>query len=339
MKTIKTKDESVKIKKSNIVPDIVYNAKQVYFKGKKYTDRTIEDNEGTYEDADNNFEDTVENISASARALVKRKIKNYVSAKTTGIPYNASVQQKLKERFIHKKINVFKVATLKDKILSVSKGGIAFTNTAKLAIGNTKILLATLSGIGAFAMLFTVIICMIGLVMGSSFGIFMATEDTGTGYTLTNVISNINEEFCAEIENIKLNTQYDDLVITDSKPLWRDILAVYAVKITTDTEGEEVVTIDDRKENLIREIFWDMTQIVTEMETYEEVGTVEIINENGEIIDQEVILEKLRLIISVKNKTANEMSNAYGFNENQSMQLEELLSDSNSGLWSFIGDI
>ena len=71
--------------------------------------------------------------------------------------------------------------------------------------------------------------------MGSYFGIFMSTENTGTGYTLNTVIKEINEEYYVEIEKIKAESPHDYLQISDETPSWRDILAVYAVKVTTAT--------------------------------------------------------------------------------------------------------
>ena len=338
---IKTKDSNVKTKSSNIASDITYSIKGVYTKSKKYTEKSAETNVGAYEDADENFKDMVENTSASASSFAKRKMKQSLQVHLMETPSQKSSELKMKNKFVNTKLKnkVADVVTVKDKVISVFKGGSAIISTAKIAITNTRILFATLLGTSGFAALFTIIICMIGLVMGSSFGIFMATEDTGTGYNLTNVIQTINEEYYAEIEDIKANTQYDDLIVTADRPLWRDILAVYVVKMTAGSEGTDVVTMNEQKEDAIHKVFWDMTQIATGTETYEESYTVEIIDESGKVVEQETIIEKTRLIISTQNKTAADMAAVYGFNISQNLQLAELLSDENMGLWSFLDNM
>lgn len=338
---IKTKDSKVKTKNSNIASDITYSIKGMYAKVKKFTEKSVETNVGAYEDADESFEDIVEDASASARAFAKRKMKQSLQLHLMKTPFQKPSEQKMKNRFVREKLKnkVADVFTVKDKATSFFKGGFSIINTAKIAITNTRILFGALLGIGCFAALFTIIVCMIGLVMGSSFGIFMATEDTGTGYTLTNVIQTITEEYYAEIEDIKADTQYDDLIITEERLLWRDIIAVYAVKMTTGSAGTDVVVMDERKEDAIRNVFWDMTEITADTEIYEESRKVDIILENGEVVEQEIITEKTRLIISTKNKTAADMAAVYGFNISQNLQLEELLSEENMGLWSFLDNM
>jgi hypothetical protein len=168
--------------------------------------------------------------------------------------------------------------------------------------------------------------------MDSSFGIFMATEYTGTGYTLNTVIQEINEEYLAKIEKIKTEVSHDDFEISDTTPNWKDIIAVYAVKVTTAEDGAEVVTVDEEKAEILREVFWNMTEIVYGTETYEDTDTIETTDEHGNIIEQEVAVTKMRLVIDVKNKTATEAAAEYKFDENMIMQLSALI-DTNSLLW------
>ena len=217
------------------------------------------------------------------------------------------------------------ITTFKEKVVEFIKGSsTAALNTAKITIANTKIITAALLATGSVAVIFTILICIIGLVMGSSFGIFMATEDTGTGYTLTTVMKEINEEYLAEIEKIKTEVPHDDFEITEETPNWKDILAVYAVKVTTAEDGSEVVTVDEEKAEIIRKVFWDMTEIIYEAETYEDTDTIETTDEQGKTIKQEVTVTKTRLVISTKNKTADEAAVKYEFDENQNIQSDFL---------------
>ena len=366
MSRIKTKDNEKNIKAFDKTVDIAHNVKAGYIKTKKKANRSIEENNSsTYEYADEIIEDMTDEASSSAQSFAKSNFKKSVQKKravdlerrvnvitdkditvrnmhTNNTALNNTIPQKsmverAKDRFVKNSIKVKTVGatTIKEKVIGYIKGGsAAAVNTAKLAIANTKILFAALIGTGGIAILFTIIICIIGLVMGSSFGIFMATEDTGTGYTLNTVIQEINEEYFAEIEKIKGEVSHDDFELSDTTPNWKDILAIYAVKVTTAHEGAEVVTVDAEKAELIREVFWDMTEITYETEFYEDTDTIETTDEQGTTIEQEVTITKTRLFIDIQNRTAEEIAADYGYDNHQLLQLEELLYSNNENLWN-----
>lgn len=360
MSKIKLKETEKDIKLSDKSSAITSGIKTAYIKTKEKAENLTEDNQQNSEEYANEMLDNmVSDTSNTAQELAKNKFKQSVQKKravnaqqnkavitNTEVSVESNVQyghintsqNRAKQRVVKNSIRA-KVAgatTFKEKIVEFIKGGSAAAlNTAKIAIANTKILTATLLAMVGVAVLFTIVICTIGLVMGSSFGIFMSIEDTGTGYTLTSVVQEINEEYIAEIEKIKTEVPHDDFEITEESPNWKDILAIYAVKATTDFDGVEVVTVDKQKAELIRNVFWNMTELTYETETYEEKETVEITDEEGNTIEQEITLTKTRLIISTKNKTAAEAAVEYNFNDSQIEQLEELINSDNSGLWQF----
>ncbi|MBE6843946.1 MAG: hypothetical protein E7510_14165 [Ruminococcus sp.] len=365
MSRIKTKDNEKNIKVFDKTVDIAHNMKAGYIKAKTKTNRNVEENNGsTYEYANEILEDMTDEASSSAQSFAKSNFKKSVQKKraldsekrvnvikskdvpiqnmyTNNTPRNNTIPQKsmvarAKDRFVKNSIKAKTVGatTIKEKIVGfIKRGSTAAATTAKLAIANTKILIAALMGTGGIAILFTIIICIIGLVMGSSFGIFMATEDTGTGYTLNTVIQEINEEYLAEIEKIKTEVPHDDFEMSDTTPNWKDILAIYAVKVTTAEDGAEVVTVDEEKAELIREVFWDMTEIIYETEPYEDTDTIETTDDQGNTIEQEVTVTKTRLFIDIQNKTATDVAVEYGFNESQFFQLNELTQTNNKVLW------
>ena len=363
MSKIKLKETEKDIKLSDKSSAITSGMKVAYIKTKEKAENLTEDNQQNSEEyANDMLEDMAFDTSNTAHELAKHKFKQSVQKKravnaqqnktvitntAVSMESNAqyghinTAQERAKQRVVKNSIRA-KVAgatTFKEKIVEFIKGGSAAAlNTAKIAIANTKILTATLLAMGGVAVLFTIVICTIGLVMGSSFGIFMSIEDTGTGYTLTNVVQTINEEYAAEIEKIKTEVPHDDFEITEETPNWKDILAIYAVKATTDFEGVEVVTVDGQKAELICNVFWNMTELTYETETYEEIETVEITDKEGNTVEQDITVTKTRLIISTKNKTAAEAAVEYSFNANQMMQLEELINDNNEGLWQFTDD-
>lgn len=368
---ILNKSQKNKVKKFNKQRFISNNMRAAYIRAKKKSSKATEEHQGSaYECADDILEDMVDETSSSAQTFAKNNFKKSVQKKrvvdserrvnvikgkdipmqrmnTDNVaPFNITAQksmvEKAKDRFVKNSIKSKTVGatTIKEKIMGFMKGSsTAAVNTAKLAIANTKIMIAALISTGGIGILFTIIICIIGLVMGSSFGIFMATEDTGTGYTLNTVIQEINEECLAEIEKIKADIPHDDFEMTDATPNWKDILAVYAVKVTTAKDGAEVVTVDEEKAEILREVFWDMTEIVYDTETYEDTDTIETTGEQGNIIEQEITVTKMRLVIDVKNKTAAEAAVEYEFDENQYIQLQELINNGSDGLWSFTDNL
>jgi hypothetical protein len=340
---------------------ITNRTNMAYIKTKEKAENLIEDNQNNSEEYANKvLEDMVSDTSNIAQELAKHKFKQSVQKKrainsqqnkTVITNSTASIKSKVQYKHINDAQNRAKqrvvknsirarvtgATTFKEKVVEFVKGSsVVALNTAKIAITNTKIFTAVLLATGNAAVTFTIIICTIGLVMGSSFGIFMATEDTGTRYTLNSAIQEINENYIAEMEKIKAAIPHDDLQISGETPNWKDILAVYAVKVTTAHKGAEVVTIDEEKAELIREVFWDMTEIVHETKLYEETTTIETTDEQGNIIEQEITVTKIKLIINKKNKTAAEAAVEYEFDENQYMQLQELICDNNSGMWIFV---
>ena len=334
------------------------NMRSAYIRAKKTSSKATEEHQGsTYEYADEILEDMVNETSSSAQSFVKNNFKKSVQKKravnyeqrinvirgkdipvqnihtNNVVPPNTPAQKSMlgraKDSFVRNSIKAKTVGatTIKEKVIGFVKGGsAAVVNTAKLAFVNTKMLIAALVGTGGVAILFTIVICIIGLVVGSPFGIFIAIEDTGTEYTLDSVIQEINEEYLAEIEKIKVEVPHDDLDVSDTTPNWKDILAVYAVKVTTAEDGAEVVTVDEEKEEIIREVFWNMTEIIYETETYEDTDTIETTDEQGNIVEKEVTVTKTKLAISIKEKTAIEVANFLWEDKNKTILLEELLS-------------
>ena len=364
MSNIKLKEISKTLKPSNRFSVVKNGMKIAYIKTKGKAEKLTEDNQQCSEKyANDMLGNMVIDTSNAAQELAKRKFRQSVQKKravnaqqkkavrintAVSVENNAqfrhinTVQYRAKQRVVKNsiRVRVSDITTFKEKVVEFIKGSsTAALNTAKITIANTKIITAALLATGSVAVIFTILICIIGLVMGSSFGIIMATEDTGTVYTLNSVIQEINEEYLAEIEKIKAEVPHDDFEISDTTPNWKDILAVYAVKVTAAHEGAEVVTVDEEKAELIREVFWDMTEIVYDTETYEDTDTIETTDEHGNIIEQEVIVTRTRLVIDVKNKTAAEAAAEYEFNENQYMQLQELINNVSDGLWSFTDNL
>ena len=118
----------------------------------------------------------------------------------------------------------------------------------KAIIAATKALVAAIAAGGWIAVAVIVIICLIGLIVGSCFGIFFSGEDTGTGQTMQTVVREINEDYENQLDTIKANISYDVLEMSGSRAVWPEVLSVYAVKTTTDPDNAmDVATVDDAR--------------------------------------------------------------------------------------------
>ena len=207
----------------------------------------------------------------------------------------------------------------------------------KATIATVKGLISAIAAGGWIAVLVIVIICLIGLLIGSCFGIFFSGEDSGSGYTMQNVVQEINDDYQQQIDTTKANLSHDVLEMSGSRAVWPEVLAVYAVKTTTDPDNpQEVATIDDSKKAILTDIFWEMNQISSRTETRTETVITETDDGNGNIVETETTVTQTYLYITVSHKTAEEMAAQYGFDEEQKEQLAELLAEENRSLWSAV---
>lgn len=183
-------------------------------------------------------------------------------------------------------------------------------------IAAAQSLLAAIAAGGSTVVAMVLVICLIGLLIVSPFGIFFSGEDSSTGYTMPEAVSVLNGEFAARIEQIKAENPYDELDMDNAGSAamisnWRDVLAVYAVRTTTDNASpDEVATLTEEKMEILREIFWDMNAISYHLETVS----------GGEDEGDTVIL---RITVTVKDHL--QMADEYRFNADQRKLLEELM--------------
>lgn len=196
----------------------------------------------------------------------------------------------------------------------------------KAVIAAAKALVTALLAGGWVVVMVAVVICLIGLLVGSCFGIFFSGEDTGTGQTIRTAIAQVNQEYQEKLEEIQASHPHDTVEITGSQAAWKEVLAVYAVKTTTDPEGQDVASMDEEKLGLLAEVFWEMNQLTASVETRTEITE----SEEGTAVETEVTV----LVISVSHKTAQEMAEQLGFDTDQKEQLQELLSPEFDDLWN-----
>ena len=207
----------------------------------------------------------------------------------------------------------------------------------KAIIAATKALVAAIAAGGWIAVAVIVIICLIGLIVASCFGIFFSGEDTGTGQTMQTVVREINEDYENQLDTIKANISYDVLEMSGSLAVWPEVLSVYAIKTTTDPDNAmDVATVDDARKAILKDIFWQMNEISSRTETNTETVIEESDDGNGNIVETTTTVTRTTLYITVSHKTAEEMADHFNFNADQRAQLAELLADENNSLWAAV---
>lgn len=205
----------------------------------------------------------------------------------------------------------------------------ATISAIKGIIAATKALVSAIIAGGWVAVIIVIVICLIGLLCSSVFGIFMSGEKTSTNaITMNEVVAECNKEFSEKLQSIQDSNPHDDYVLEGSMAKWKDVLLIYTVKQSNGLDNQDVMTINDSKKNNIKTIFWDMNTLTSEVKT--EMVTEQGVNTN-ELPKQ---VEKKVLHIKITSKSVEEMKSQYEFNITQHNQLAELSSDKYASLWN-----
>lgn len=288
---------------------------------------------------------TIKQASSTAKGTVKTASKSIKTAEKTAKASIKTTQQAAKaaQRTAQATARAARAAAhaaraaARAAVVAAKVAAKATIAAVKAIIAATKALIAAIAAGGWIAVLVIVIICLIGLLIGSCFGIFFSGEDSGSGYTMQNVVQEIDDDYQQQIDTTKANLSHDVLEMSGSRAVWPEVLAVYAVKTTTDPDNpQEVATIDDSKKAILTDIFWEMNQISSRTETRTETVITETDDGHGNIVETESTVTQTYLYITVSHKTAEEMAEQYGFDKEQKEQLAELLAEENRSLWSAV---
>ena len=284
-----------------------------------------------------------EAVKAATKSTVKTAEKGIKTAQTTSKAAIKTTEQTAKAAKAAAKTSVKTAqkaaqaakATAKATAHAVKVAVKATLAAIKAIIAGTKALIAAVIAGGWIAVAVILIICLIGLLVGSVFGIFFSGEDSGNGMTMQTVVREINADYDSRLDEIINNTSHDVLEMSGSRAVWKEVLAVYSVKTTTDPDNpQEVATMDDNKKQLLKDIFWEMNEISSHTESKTETQITESDDGHGNIVETETTVTQTYLYITVSHKTAEEMADRYGFNEEQRQQLAELLAEENNSLWT-----
>lgn len=205
----------------------------------------------------------------------------------------------------------------------------ATISAIKGIIAGTKALIAAIVAGGWIAVVIILVVCLVALLCGSIFGIFFSSEKSSSNsITMKEVVAECNQEFADKLQDIQDKNPHDDYILDGSMASWKDILLIYTIKQSNGINEQEVMTMDENKKKVVKEIFWNMNSVSSEVKT--EKVTEQGVNTNE--MPKEV--EKKVLHIKITSKTAEQMKNEYHFNANQLKQYNELSSPQYASLWN-----
>ena len=197
------------------------------------------------------------------------------------------------------------------KILDWLRRGAAVTTAGAKAL--TLHLLTVGGAVTAFVLFGGIVL--VAALMASPFGILFANEPSPDTIPLNAAVAEVGKEVCSTLTELQ-DGNYDSIDLTGVLPDWREVIAVFAARTAGAENGVDVATMDADRVDRLRAVFWDMTEITSEVETIRHDG-----GENGEDWTEHI------LHLAVAAKSAEEMSTAYHFTAYQKKALAELLDD------------
>lgn len=190
------------------------------------------------------------------------------------------------------------------------------------------------AALGGTALSTVAVITLAGLVAASTFGILFCGDEPPF---LRETVAQLDKEHSERIEQIKAENPYDKVALTGTKTAWKEALAVYAVKTTTDADNPlDVVTLDAARQQLVRNVFWGMNAISSRVEAKEVTDIVLEEDDGGNLVEIEKTTTERILYIELSHATADEAASVYGFDTGQTDMLHQLLDAKNDPLWQSV---
>ena len=337
-----TVQEYVTNKVNNKMHDIIYYTSRLNRKGKQNLEKTKE-NIVKGKMQIKKARKGIKNVKRKGKITIKKtkrnikKVQNTIkSAKNTVKTTKQTIKStrqvakssvKLAQRTAQMTKQAIKTTIQATKV--VIKTTIAIIKAIIMA---TKAIVSAIIAGGWVAVVVIVVICLIAMICTSIFGIFFSNEKDVGDKTMSSVIREINTDFTNRITEIQTNTEHDEYEINSNRAEWKDILSLYAVVVSNGKEQTDVITLDDKKINKLKEIFWQMNTITSRVDEIEK--DIEVVDENG---NKKTEKKKIKMLhIELTNKSLQEMIDLYNLNPKQKEQLAELQKSEYNSMWSYV---
>ena len=230
-----------------------------------------------------------------------------------------------------KKLAISTVKKTVHGIKAVAHGIKVTVTTIKNIIAGIKALISLIIAGGWIAIVIIIVICLVGMLCNSVFGIFFSNEKVDENSILMkDVVAECNQDFSNRIQIIQNENYHEDYVLNGEMASWKDVLIVYTIKEGDGVSNTDVATIDNLKKDKIKEIFWKMNSLSFEVKD-------EMVIEKGININEapKEVLKKV-LHININHKKLDDMIVEYNFNSLQKLQIKEISSPEYSSLWNGI---
>lgn len=184
------------------------------------------------------------------------------------------------------------------------------------------------------------------LVLSSPFAIFFSvTGDGGNADAISihQTISSLKNQFEEKIREEKEDDSLDEvhMVIMGSEDNTiidnsADVLIAYSVKYNvTNKDAEQMAVLTDNQISKLENVFWDMNQITSKIETVKEKKTYTTTNKKGEKITKTKTITKNIKTIYIDCLSSEEIATIYNFDKTQLRVIEEM---KKSGIVAFVGN-
>ena len=298
------------------------------------TEKTIKQSTRTAEQSAKTLERSVKGTQKAVKTAEQSSKVAIKTAQETAKAAQKSAQAAAKAA--EKAVQIAR-ATARAAAAAAKAAAKACVAAVKAIIAAVKELVAAIAAGGWVAVVIIIVIMLVALIVGSCFGIFFSSEDTGSPMTMKSVVQEINMDYQSSLDTIRNMTVHDKMETSGARAVWPEVLAIYAVKVNTDPNNpQDIASMDDAKKAMLKEIFWAMNQINSYVETTEETVLIESVDEEGNIVVTETTETVTTLYITVTHKTATTMAYEYGFTEEQKQMLNELLQDENASMWAAV---
>lgn len=223
--------------------------------------------------------------------------------------------------------------TIKRLSKGVVKAAKAVVSAVKVMIAATKSIVAAIVAGGWVAVVVILVICLVAAIAGSVYAIFLPPADD-SGMTLQGTVNAIENEYYETRDLMISEYDYDIVHYGGAIVPWKEIIAVYAVKMNLDTENPtELATFDEEKADALRQVFGDMNHIQIHTEVVDEVRSTTVVDENGNVSTVETVVEIVHLYVDTELTSIVKLCEIYGFTELQCDVLDDLLSEESAIMW------
>lgn len=260
------------------------------------------------------------------------------TGKTIKKARNAAKTAKSVEKSVKSSIKASKTAvkslksTVKATVRAVKAVAKAIVFAVKATAAAVKGIVAAIATGGWLAVVVIIVVCLIGGAVAGICSIF--TPDDDGGYSVSYMMSACKNECIMSENEIIANIPHDDLEITGSGMLMKNIIAVYAVK--TNTSGDDFIIVDDKNQEEFKRVFDEMYSFRYYTDERKETVMRQYVDADGNPYYTEETVIKTVLYIERNTMMAREAADHFSFNARQREYLDTLMSRDFDEMWAVL---